>query len=414
MKKSKLILVSSISTTLAIITFSLKIGIHRTKSFDNKITVGILHSLSGVMAVTETPLIDAKKMAIEEINSSGGIKVKGKNYKVRYILEDGASDWSTFATKAKKLILKDKVSIVFGGWTTESRKAMLPIFESSNSFLYYPAPYEGQECSKNIFYSGATPNQKSIPANDFMFKRSPASGKPFFLIGADNLFTKTTNEITKKQIKSFGGEIKAEKYLPINNTEVAPIIYKIKKLMPNGGVIINNLIDDQNITFFKHIKSAGITPENNYFVLSHHITENDIKDIGIEYLENHYVALNYMMSIDTSESKDFVKSFKKLYGKHRVVSNPLESSYNMIFLWKKAVEDANTFNHKAIKESLIGQKFNSPQGVVEVMSNNHLSQSLRIGRINNEGEFTIIEETENLIPEIWSDYNKRSNNNGCY
>ncbi|MBK17013.1 MAG: urea ABC transporter substrate-binding protein [Prochlorococcus sp. SP3034] len=413
MKTSKLILASVITSTFALIFYSLKVGIFNTKSFDDTITIGILHSLSGHMAITETPLVDSAKMAISEINASGGIKVGGKSYKVKYILEDGASDWPTFAAKAKKLIIQDKVSIIFGGWTTESRKAMIPIFDKNNAILYYPASYEGEECTNNIFYSGATPNQQILPANDFMFKRSPASGKPFFLVGADNTFTRNTNEITKAQINSLGGVIKGERYLPVNNTEVAPIVFKIKNAMPEGGVIINNLIDDQNITFFKHLKSEGITPDNKYYVMSFKITEKEVLDIGTVYLENHYVALNYMMSIDTSESKEFSKNFQKIYGKHRVVTNPLESSYNMLFLWKKAVEEAKTFNHKSVKEALIGQRHNAPQGTVEVMSNYHLAQNLRIGKVNSQGGFSIIEETGNIPPKVWSPYKTKSKDDIC-
>ncbi|MGB0278257.1 MAG: transporter substrate-binding protein, partial [Prochlorococcaceae cyanobacterium] len=222
--------------------------------YDDTVTVGILHSLTGTMAISESTLVDTEKMAIDEINAAGGVEVDGKKYKIEYIVEDGASDWPTFAEKSKKLIDQDKVPVVFGGWTSASRKAMLPVYESKNAFLYYPIQYEGQECSKNIFYTGATPNQQSEPATFFMYKNSPAAGKPFFLVGSDYVFPRTSNTITKEQLKSLGGEVVGEDYLPLGNTEVAPIIAKIKKALPDGGVIINTLNGDQNVAFFKQIQ----------------------------------------------------------------------------------------------------------------------------------------------------------------
>ena len=261
--------------------------------YDDTVTVGILHSLTGTMAISESTLVDTEKMAIDEINAAGGVEVDGKKYKIEYIVEDGASDWPTFAEKSKKLIDQDKVPVVFGGWTSASRKAMLPVYESKNAFLYYPIQYEGQECSNNIFYTGATPNQQSEPATFFMFKNSPAAGKPFFLVGSDYVFPRTSNTITKEQLKSLGGEVVGEDYLPLGNTEVAPIIAKIKKALPDGGVIINTLNGDQNVAFFKQIQDAGITPANGYYVMSYSIAEEEISTIGPEFLEGHYGCLLY-------------------------------------------------------------------------------------------------------------------------
>ena len=298
--------------------------------YDDTVKVGILHSLTGTMAISESTLVDTEKMAIDEINAAGGVTVDGKKYKIEYIVEDGASDWPTFAEKSKKLIDQDKVPVVFGGWTSASRKAMLPVYESKDAFLYYPIQYEGQECSKNIFYTGATPNQQSEPATEFMFKKSPAAGKPFFLVGSDYVFPRTSNTITKQQLKSLGGKVVGEDYLPLGNTEVAPIIAKIKKAMPNGGVIINTLNGDQNVAFFKQIQDAGLTPANGYYVMSYSIAEEEISTIGPEFLEGHYGAWNYMMSIDTPASKKFAADFKKKYGSDRMVADPQESAYNMV------------------------------------------------------------------------------------
>ena len=383
--------------------------------FDDTVTVGILHSLTGTMAISESTLVDTEKMAIDEINAAGGVEVDGKKYKIEYIVEDGASDWPTFAEKSKKLIDQDQVPVVFGGWTSASRKAMLPVYESKNAFLYYPIQYEGQECSNNIFYTGATPNQQSEPATKFMYEKSPAAGKPFFLVGSDYVFPRTSNTITKEQLKSLGGEVVGEDYLPLGNTEVAPIIAKIKKALPDGGVIINTLNGDQNVAFFKQIQDAGITPDNGYYVMSYSIAESEIKDIGTEFLEGHYGAWNYMMSIDTPASKTFAENYKKFTNDPgAVVADPQESAYNMVYLWKAAVEKAGTFDDDKVREALVGIEFDAPQGPVKVMPNHHLSQTVLIGEIGADGQFKILESTDGPIaPQAWNQLHPKTKGFAC-
>ena len=382
--------------------------------FDDQITVGLIHSLSGTMAISEYTLFEAEKLAIEEINNSGGILLNGRRYEITYILEDGASHWPTFASKANKLITYDKVPVVFGGWTSASRKAMLPVFESYNSLLFYPIQYEGQECSKNIFYTGAIPNQQVEPATLFMLRRSPAAGKPFFLVGSDYVFPRTINKITKNLLRNMGGRVKGEEYLPLGNTEVSPIITKIKKALPNGGVIINTLNGDQNVAFFKQLQEEGIIPANGYYVMNYSLAEEEISIIGPEFLEGHYGAWNYMMSIDTKESKEFVSNFQRRWGYERIVADPQESAYNMIYLWKKAVEKAGTFNVEAVRSALIGVTFDAPQGTIKVMPNHHISQNIRIGEINYKGQFTILEESsEAITPKTWNYYIPETRNNLC-
>ena len=383
--------------------------------YDDSVTVGILHSLSGTMAISETTLAETEKMAIAEINAAGGVEVDGKSYKIEYIVEDGASDWPTFAEKSKKLIDQDQVPVVFGGWTSASRKAMLPVYESKNAFLYYPIQYEGQECSNNIFYTGATPNQQSEPATKFMYEKSPAAGKPFFLVGSDYVFPRTSNTITKEQLKSLGGEVVGEDYLPLGNTEVAPIIAKIKKALPDGGVIVNTLNGDQNVAFFKQIQDAGITPDKGYYVMSYSIAESEIKDIGTEFLEGHYGAWNYMMSIDTPASKTFAENYKKFTkDPGAVVADPQESAYNMVYLWKAAVEKAGTFDDDKVREALVGIEFDAPQGPVKVMPNHHLSQTVLIGEIGTDGQFKILESTDGPVaPQAWNQFEPSSKGFAC-
>jgi urea transport system substrate-binding protein len=291
-------------TTALAMSFSLVAcgggGEQASGDFDGEVKVGILHSRSGTMAISENTVAEAELMAIDEINAKGGITIDGKKLKIVPVEEDGASDWPTFAEKAKKLIDQDQVAVVFGGWTSASRKAMLPVFEAKDHFLYYPIQYEGQECSKNIFYSGATPNQQAEPAVEWLLKNK---GKDFFLVGSDYVYPRTANTIMKEQLKAQGGKVVGEDYLPLGNTEVAPIIAKIKQALPNGGVIVNTLNGDSNVAFFKQLKAAGITPANGYSIMSFSIAEEEVAAIGPEYLEGTYAAWNFFQSLDTPESK---------------------------------------------------------------------------------------------------------------
>ena len=291
---------------------------------------------------------------------------------------------------------------------------MLPVYESKNAFLYYPIQYEGQECSNNIFYTGATPNQQSEPATEFMFKKSPAAGKPFFLVGSDYVFPRTSNTITKSQVAQLGGKVVGEDYLPLGNTEVAPIIAKIKKALPDGGVIINTLNGDQNVAFFKQIQDAGITPAKGYYVMNYSIAEEEISTIGSEFLEGHYGAWNYMMSIDTPASKKFASDFQAKYGADRKVADPQESAYNMVYLWKAAVEKANSFDNDKVRKALVGIEFAGPQGPVKVMPNHHLSQTVRIGQITADGQFKILEESDGPVaPQAWNQIHPDSKGYSC-
>ena len=382
--------------------------------FDDTVTVGILHSLSGTMAISETTLAEVEKLAIEEINQAGGVTVGGKSYKIEWIEEDGASDWPTFAEKSKKLIDQDQVPVVFGGWTSASRKAMLPVYEAKDAFLFYPIQYEGQECSKNIFYTGATPNQQAEPAVEFMFKESPAAGEPFFLVGSDYVFPRTSNTITKAQLASLGGEVVGEDYLPLGNTEVAPIITKIKKALPDGGVIINTLNGDQNVAFFKQMQSAGLTPEDGYYVMSFSIAEVEIDTIGPDYLAGHYAAWNFFQAIDTPASRAFTEAFKAKYGEDRVTNDPMESAYNMVYLWKAGVEKADSFDDNLVREALIGVTFDAPQGPIEVKPNHHISQTVRIGQVTPDGQFDILKTSDGPIdPQAWNQFEPTSKGYAC-
>ena len=368
-----------------------------TASEGDVIKVGILHSLSGTMAISETTVVEAEKLAIKEINESGGVLGK----QIEAVVEDGASDWPTFAEKAGKLIDKDAVPVIFGCWTSASRKAVLDVFESKNHMLWYPVQYEGQECSKNVFYTGAAPNQQIEPAVEWLLENK---GKQFFLVGSDYVFPRTANTIIKEQLKALGGETLGEDYLPLGNVEVLPIVTKIKQALPDGGVIFNTLNGDSNVAFFKELKSAGLTPDK-YPVMSVSVAEEEVRQIGPEFLVGHYAAWNYFQSVDTPENKKFVEAFKAEYGEDRVTNDPMEAAYIMVYLWKQAVEKAGTTELEAVRKAAIGQEFAAPEGPVKMNVNHHISKTVRIGEIKEDGQFEIVYATDGPVdPLPWNQF----------
>ena len=361
------------------------------------IKVGILHSLSGTMAISETTVVDAEELAIKEINAAGGVLGK----QIEIVKEDGASDWDTFAEKAEKLIDQDQVAVVFGCWTSASRKKVLPVFEAKDHMLWYPVQYEGQECSKNIFYTGAAPNQQIEPAVDWLLENK---GTDFFLVGSDYVFPRTANTIIKEQLKAKGGNTVGEDYLPLGNTEVTPIITKIKAALPDGGVIFNSLNGDSNVAFFKQLKGAGMGPDQ-YPVMSVSIAEEEVRTIGPDFLTGHYAAWNYFQTVESAENEKWVSDFKAEYGDDRVTNDPMEAAYIMVYLWKQAVEQAGSTEIAAVREAAYGQTFAAPGGPVTMNPNHHLSKTVRIGEIRDDGLFEIVSETDGPVDPIpWNQF----------
>ncbi|MBD2180388.1 urea ABC transporter substrate-binding protein [Aerosakkonema funiforme] len=370
------------------------------------IKVGILHSLSGTMAISEKSVVDAEQLAIDEINAAGGVLGK----KIEAVIEDGASDWPTFAEKARKLIDQDKVVTIFGCWTSASRKAVLPVFEEKKHMLWYPVQYEGQECSQNIFYTGAAPNQQIEPAVDWLLQNK---GKEFFLVGSDYVFPRTANTIIKAQVAAKGGKIVGEDYLPLGNTEVTAIITKIKQALPKGGVIFNTLNGDSNVAFFKQMQGAGLGPDK-YPVMSVSIAEEEVKAIGPEYLKGHYAAWNYFQTVDTPENQKFVQAFKAKYGADRVTNDPMEAAYIMVYLWKQSVEQAKTTELEAVRKAALGQTFNAPEGKVSLDNSHHLSKFVRIGEVAEDGLFKIVYASKEAVKPIpWNQYVAETKGYAC-
>ncbi|MGE7057010.1 urea ABC transporter substrate-binding protein, partial [Paenibacillus glucanolyticus] len=298
------------------------------------------------------------------------------------VIEDGASDWPTFAEKAGKLLQQDKVAAVFGGWTSASRKAMLPVFEQNNGLLFYPVQYEGLESSPNIFYTGATTNQQIVPSVSWLLENR---GSKMFLLGSDYVFPRTANKIIKAQLTAEGGELAGEEYTPLGHTDFSTIIAKIKEAKPD--IVYNTLNGDSNVAFFKQLKDAGITSKD-MTTLSVSVAEEEIRGIGADILEGHLAAWNYYQSTDTPENKAFVDKYKAKYGADRVTADPIEAGYTAVYLWKAAVEKAGSTEVAKVKEAAKGIEFAAPEGKVTIDGDNqHIYKTVRIGEVQADGQF---------------------------
>ena len=347
------------------------------------VKVGVLHSLSGTMSISEVAVHDAELLAIKEINEAGGVLGK----QIEPVEEDGASDWPTFAEKAEKLLTVDKVAAVFGGWTSASRKAMLPVFEGLDGLLFYPVQYEGLEASPNIFYTGATTNQQIIPALDYLKEEGLTK---VYLVGSDYVFPRTANKEIKAYAEANGLEILGEDYLPLGETDTATLVSKVQDAAPD--VVFNTLNGDTNVAFFKEFTAKGITADDIQ-TISVSVAEEEVSGIGVDNIVGHLVAWNYYQTTDTPENAAFVEAFKAEYGDDRVVADPIEAGYNAVYIWAAAVEKAGSFDVEKVREAAKGLELDTPEGKVTVSDwNQHIFKTARIGKINEEG----------LIDEVWS------------
>lgn len=368
--------------TLALIGMTLG-GSAGAQSSGGAVKVGVLHSLSGSMAISEVAVRDSTLLAIKEINDAGGVLGK----QIDPIVEDGATDWPTFAEKAEKLLTVDKAKVVFGGWTSASRKAMLPVFEGLDGLLFYPVQYEGLEQSPNIFYTGATTNQQIIPALDYLKEQGMTD---VYLVGSDYVFPRTANKIIKAYAKAKGMTIAGEDYLPIGDTGVSTIVSKVLDAEPD--VVFNTLNGDSNVAFFKELKAKGNTPEDIQTV-SVSVAEEEVGGIGLDNIEGHLVAWNYYQTTDLPRNDEFVAAFKAEYGADRVTADPIEAGYNSVYIWAAAAEKAGSFDVAKVKKAAKGLVLDTPEGTVTVdKKNQHVAKTARIGVINSAG----------LIDEVWS------------
>ena len=350
---------------------------------EDTVKVGILHSFSGTMAVSEMPVRDSELLAIKEINESGGVLGK----KIEAVLEDGESDPQVFAQKAKKLLAEDKVATVFGCWTSASRKSVKPVFEELFGLLWYPVQYEGMEASANIMYMGASPNQQIVPAIDYC---AANVGKRMFLVGSDYVFPRTANRIIKAQLLDIKGECAGEEYVPLGHKDFSGLVEKISKSSPD--VIINTLNGDSNMEFFKALQRAGITSDK-IPVMSFSISEDEISEMDVKALAGNFMSWNYYETTDTDRNEKFVSDYKKMYGEQRMTGDPIEAGYIAVHMWAAACEKAGSFDVEAVRMACKGLSFNAPEGVVTIDGGNqHLYKQVRIGKINEKG----------LVDEVWS------------
>jgi len=378
------------------------------------IKVGVLHSLSGTMAISETVLKDTVLMAIEEINAKGGVMGK----KLEPVVVDPASNWPLFAERARQLLTQDKVAVVFGCWTSVSRKSVLPVFEELNGLLFYPVQYEGEELSKNVFYTGAAPNQQAIPAVEYLMSKDGGSAKRFVLLGTDYVYPRTTNKILRAFLNSKGipdSDI-MEEYTPFGHSDYQSIIAKIKQFSSQGKktAVVSTINGDSNVPFYKELGNAGLKA-TDVPVVAFSVGEEELRGVDTKPLEGHLAAWNYFMSIKNPANDEFTKKWaayakaKNLPGhKDKPLTNdPMEATYIGINMWKQAVEKAKSTDVDKVIAAMAGQTFRAPSGIVSKMDekNHHLHKSVFIGEVRGDGQFDVVWKTPGPVKaQPWSPF----------
>jgi len=379
---------------------------------DKTIKVGVLHSLSGTMAISETALKDVALMTIEEINAAGGVLGK----KLVPVVVDPASNWPLFAEKARQLITQDKVAVVFGCWTSVSRKSVLPVFKELNGVLFYPVQYEGEELEKNVFYTGAAPNQQAIPAVEYLMSEEGGGAKRFFLLGTDYVYPRTTNKILRAFLKSKGVDEKdiEEVYTPFGHADYQTIVANIKKFALGGKTaVISTINGDSNVPFYKELGNAGLKA-TDVPVVAFSVGEEELRGIDAKPLVGHLAAWNYFMSLKNPANDAFIKKYrayakkKGLANAEKVVTNdPMEATYVGIHMWKQAVEKAKSTDADKVIAAVGGQTFKAPSGFALKMdeTNHHLHKPVFIGEIRPDGQFNVVWKTKAPIrAQPWSPF----------
>ncbi len=368
------------------------------------IKVGVLHSLSGTMAISETTLKDTVLMLVDEQNKKGGLLGK----KLEPVVVDPASNWPLFAEKARELIEKEKVAAVFGCWTSVSRKSVLPVFEELNGLLFYPVQYEGEESSKNVFYTGAAPNQQAIPAVDYLMNDLEVTR--WVLAGTDYVYPRTTNKILEAYLKAKG--VKAEdimiNYTPFGHSDWQSIVSDIKKFGTAGKktAVVSTINGDANVPFYKELGNQGISAED-IPVVAFSVGEEELSGIDTKPLVGHLAAWNYFMSVEDAANEEFIKKWHTFVKDEQRVSNdPMEAHYIGFKMWVKAVEKAGTTDTDAVAKAMIGLEVpNLTGGTAKMLSNHHLTKPVLIGEIQDDGQFEVVWQTEEEVPgDAWSDF----------
>jgi len=392
-------------------------------SAEDTVKIGVLHSLSGTMAISETSLRDVLLFAFDEINAAGGIKVGDKSYKIQPVVVDGASNWPLFAEKAKQLLEEDKVAVTFGCWTSVSRKSVLPVFEKDNGMLFYPVQYEGEELSKNIFYTAEAVNQQATPAVDYLLKQGK---KKFYLLGTDYVYPQTTCLILYKYLllhgipaENIGGGfrkddtgkvISAGKYVPFSHTDFQQIVADIKQFAASGDACVINLVNgDSNVPLFKEIAAAGLTA-SDCPVVSFSLAEDELRALPTKDLVGELGCWTYFMSLNTPANKAYLKnwdewlktqSYPGVVKEKRAMDSPMVLSYNGVYLWKAAVEKAGSFDVDKVSAVLASGdiSFEGPGGKITMQPNHHATKNVYIGETKANGQFKILE----TYPQVYGE-----------
>jgi urea transport system substrate-binding protein len=379
----------------------------------DSIKIGVLHSLSGTMAISETALKNTVLMTIEEINASGGVLGK----KLEAVVVDPASNWPLFAEKARQLLTQDKVAAVFGCWTSVSRKSVLPVFEELNGLLFYPVQYEGEELSQNVFYTGAAPNQQAIPAVEYLMSADGGGAKRFVLLGTDYVYPRTTNKILRAFLKSKGvseADI-MEDYTPFGHSDYQTIIAKIKKFAGEGKktAVISTINGDSNVPFYKELGNQGLKA-TDVPVVAFSVGEEELRGVDTKPLVGHLAAWNYFMSVKNPQNTGFMKMYKDWAKKNSVpnldtvvTNDPMEATYVGIHMWKQAVEKAKSTDVDKVRKAMYGQTFKAPSGFTLKMdeSNHHLHKPVMIGEVQADGQFDVVWKTKGPIrAQPWSPF----------
>ncbi len=367
------------------------------------IKVGVLHSISGTMAISETTLKDTMLMLVEQQNEAGGLL----GCRIEPIEVDPASDWPTFAEKARELLTVENVDVIFGAWTSASRKAVLPVLEELNGLMFYPVQYEGEESSKNVFYTGAAPNQQAIPAVDYYLEELGI--EKFALLGTDYVYPRTTNNILESYLRDHGvaDEDIFVNYTPFGHSDWSTIVSDVQELAADGSLVgvISTINGDANIGFYKELAAQGIDAAD-IPVIAFSVGEEELSGLDTSNLVGHLAAWNYFMSADTPENEEFIETWHEFIGNEdRVTNDPMEAHYIGFNMWVNAVEKAGTTEVDAVEDAMIGQTFpNLTGGTAEMLPNHHLTKPVLIGEIQDDGQFDIISQTEPVPGDAWTDF----------
>ena len=375
------------------------------------IKIGVLHSLTGTMAISEVSLRDVVLMAVEEINAKDGVLGR----RIQPVVVDPASNWDLFAEKAKQLLLVDKVAVVFGCWTSASRKSVLPVFEKNNGLLFYPVQYEGEECSRNIFYTGAAVNQQAVPAVEYLMSEEGGRHNKFYLLGSDYVYPRTTNRILRAMLlarKVPPGSV-MEEYKPLHHQDYRTIVGKIRKFSAGGGLcVISTINGDSNVPFYKEFANQGMLAKDAP-IMAFSVAEDELRGMDTSALVGHLAAWNYFQSVDTPQNRLFVGNFKSYCkrnnlpgGESRVTDDPIEAAYFGVHIWKQAVEQVGKTDVDAVRKAVYGQEFLAPGGKVKMdEANHHTYKPFLIGEILKDRQFRIVAQSKGLVkPEPWSEF----------